>query len=183
MVRNFDRWPLLDGNVFAGHRGQVDGGPRRGHVERNAVLTRQDRHTVGADFVGGVAIGCNAVRAHDHSLNTPRLHQAGGHVVADYRGGNLVGHQLPRRQPRALQKRPRLIGINVNVFALLDRRADDAQRGSVTASRQSAGVAVGQHAAFFRQKRRAKFAHGLARGNVFLVHRVRFGQQFLLDLS
>ena len=45
--------------------GQVDGGPRRRHVEGDAVLPRQHGHRVGADLVGGVAVGGDAVGADD----------------------------------------------------------------------------------------------------------------------
>ena len=96
--------------------------------------------------------------------------------------GMLVGHQLPGRQPRALQKRPRLVGVNMNPLALLDRRANHAQRRPVPAGRQRAGVAVRQHAALVGQQRSAVGSHRLAGGNVCLVHRVRLGQQDSLDL-
>jgi hypothetical protein len=112
----------------------------------------------------------------------PFVHQAGGHVVAEHRGGNVVGHQLPCGQPRALQKGPRFVGEDVNALALLDGRADDAQSGSVAAGGQSPGVAMRQHAAFVGHQRRAESSHRLAGGNVFLVHRVRLGQDLFLDL-
>jgi hypothetical protein len=71
----------------------------------------------------------------------------------------------------------------MNLLALLDRRANDAQSGSVAAGGQCAGVAVRQDAALIGHKRRAKCAHRLAGGNVFGVHCVRFGQDFHLDLG
>ena len=141
------------GMRVAGGGGQIDGGPGRGDVERDAVLLGQNRHVVGADLVGGVAVGGDAVRAHDHGLDAPGAHEAGGHVVADHGGGDVVGHQFPGGEPRALQKGPRFVGVDVNALALLDGRADDAQRGSVAAGGQRAGVAVGQHAALVGQQR------------------------------
>jgi hypothetical protein len=147
---------LLDGDGVAGRRSQVDGRPRRSAVKRNAVLLGQDGHVVGADLVGEVAVGGDAVRAHDNGLDLAGAHQAGGHVVADDGGGNAVGHQLPRREPRALQKGPRLVGVDVDLFALLHGSADHAQRRAVAAGGQCAGVAVGQHAAFVRQQRAAE---------------------------
>ena len=152
----------------------------RGTVERDAVLFGQDGDVVGADLVGKVAVGGDAVRAYDDGLDAAGTHQAGGHVVADDGGGDAVGHQFPRGKARALQKRPRLVGVDVNALALFDRGADDAERGAVAASGQRAGVAVGEHAAFIRQQRAAECAHGLAGGDVFLVHGVGFGQESLL---
>jgi hypothetical protein len=42
--------------------------------------------------------------------------KAGGHVVADDGGGDAIGHQLPGRQPRTLQKRAGFVGVDANVF-------------------------------------------------------------------
>ena len=78
------------------------------------------------------------------------------------------------------KKGPRLVGVNMNLLALLHRRADHAQRRAIAARRQRSGVAVGQHAAFVRQQRAAKRAHRLAGRNVFVVHRVRLGENFFL---
>ncbi len=103
-------------------------------------------------------------------------HEAGGHVVADHGGRNAVGHQLPGGEARALQKGPRLIGEDVNVLALLDGRANHAQRRSVAAGGQRAGVAVGEHAAFLGHQLAAECSHGLAGGDVFVVHGVGFGE-------
>ena len=79
-----------------------------------------------------------------------------------------------------MQERPRFIGVDVNALALLDGGADDAESSPVTASGQSARIAVGQHAAFFGQQGSAVSAHGFARGDVFLVHCVGFGEKFSL---
>ena len=76
-----------------------------------------------------------------------------------------------------MQKRPRLVRVDVDALALLDRRADDAQRGPIAAGGESAGVAVGQYAAFVGQQGAAKRAHRLAGGDVFVVHGVRFGKE------
>ena len=53
-----------------------------------------DRHGVGSDLVGKVAVGGHAVAPHDSQVDLPLGHQAGGHVVGD-QGGGMSGSQLP----------------------------------------------------------------------------------------
>ena len=82
-----------------------------------------------------------------------------------------------------MQEGPRLVGVDMDALALLDGRANNAQSGSVAAGGQRAGVAVREDSAFPRQQRAAECAHGLAGGNIFLVHGVGFGQDFFLYLD
>ncbi len=64
-----------------------------------------------------------------------------------------------------------------------DCRANDAERGAVAAGGERAGVAVGEHAALVGQQRAAEGSHGLAGGDVFLVHGVGFGEKLLFDFG
>ncbi len=82
-----------------------------------------------------------------------------------------------------MQERTGLVGKDVNAFAVLHCRSDDAERGAVAAGSESAGVAVGQHAGFIRQQSAAEFAHRFACGNVFLIHCMGFGQESFFDLG
>src|ERR1039458_9765406 len=66
VVGDFPGWTFFDGDRVAGRSGEIDGGPWRGHVKRNAVLAREDGDVVRADFVCCVAVGCDAVRANNH---------------------------------------------------------------------------------------------------------------------
>ena len=50
----------------------VDGGPGSGAVERDAVLFGEDGDVVGADLVGDVAVGGDAVCADDDGLDLCR---------------------------------------------------------------------------------------------------------------
>ena len=59
--------PLLDRNRGPGRRGGIDRGARREHVERHAVRARGERQPVGADLVGEVAVGRDAVGPDDHA--------------------------------------------------------------------------------------------------------------------
>ena len=76
VVRDFDGGALLDGDRVAGRSGEVDGGPGRGHIERDAVLPGQDGDVVGADLVGGVTVGGDAVRAHNTAWMSRRMRLA-----------------------------------------------------------------------------------------------------------
>ncbi len=98
-------------------------------------------------------------------------------VVAD-----AVFHQLPRCQPRPLQKRASLIGIHVNLFPLLDRRANHPERRSISRRGQRPRVAVREHSARTRHQRRAMASHGLVRRDVFRVHALRFFNQLPFNL-
>ena len=52
--------------------------------------------------------------------------------------------QLPGRQPRALQVRPRLVDQHVHLAAGVVRGLDDAERGAVLAAGERPGVAMGE---------------------------------------
>ena len=169
-VRDLARGALLDGDLAAGRRLEVDRRHRRGDEERDVVRARVQRQAVGADLVGGVAVGGDAIGADDDRLDLSALHHVRGHVVGDERDVDAALVQLPRGQPRALQERARLVGEDVDAALLLVRGADDAERGAVAAGGQRAGVAVREHAAL-RQERRAVLADLEAHEHVHRVQR------------
>jgi sugar lactone lactonase YvrE len=148
VVRDFDRASFFDGNLVPSFGGAVDGGPGSGDVKGDAVLFGQNSDRVSADLVGHVAVGGDAVCAHDHGLDAALTHEAGGHVVAEDGGRNAVGHQLPGGEARALQEGTGFVGENVNLLTALDGSADHSQSCPVAAGGQGSGVAVGEHAAF-----------------------------------
>ena len=105
-----------------------------------------------------------------------------GHVVGDQRGRDAVLLQFPDRQPRALQKRARLIGKNIDLFAAFDGRANDAQSGAIPGRSQRARIAVREHCLAVGHQRRAVPADGLADGDIFLANQLGFFDQALADL-
>ena len=107
---------------------------------------RQHGHAVGADLVGRVAVGGDAVGARDDGLHPPLPHHLGGHAVADQRHVDPPLLQFPGGQPGALQQRPGFVGVDVERLARLGGGEEHGQRRAVVGSGQSAGVAVGQHA-------------------------------------
>ena len=104
---------LLDRDLRAVARRRVDRRARRGDVERDAVVRRSDGEPVGADLVRGVAVGRDPVGADDDAVDPPAAHQMRGRRVGDHRVRDAERLELPRRQPRALQQRPRLVDPDV----------------------------------------------------------------------
>ncbi len=75
-----------------------------------------------------------------------------------------------------MQKRPRFVGVHVNLLAALDSSANHSQRRSVAAGGQCARVAMRKDSALIRHQLRAICPHSLAGGDVFVVHGERIGQ-------
>ena len=101
----------------------------------------------------------------------PRRRAVDDHLVRD-----AFPRQLPRRQPRALQQRPRLVDEHADPLALPVRRLHHAQRASDAARRQRAGVAVRQHRRAIVDQRRAQLAAPHVGRDLLLVdaHGLRF---------
>ena len=60
---------LLDRDVIAVGRGEIDRRERRGDVERHVVRVRHHRHRVRADLVGDVAVRRDPVGADDDEVD------------------------------------------------------------------------------------------------------------------
>src|SRR5579872_2337425 len=89
------------------------------------------------------------------------------HVVGDYGGGDPVLLQFPGRKARALEKRPRLIGEDVDLLAGADGSANYAQSRAISRRSERARVAMRQHGLAIGYQRLAIAADGLADGDVF----------------
>jgi hypothetical protein len=68
------------------------------------------------------------------------------------------------------------------MLAALHCAADNAQRGSIAAGCQCAGIAVGKDSAFLRHQLCTVGSHGLAGSDVFVVHGLCVIQQSLAHL-
>ena len=163
--------------------GEVEGGPGGGDVEGDAVFFGEDGDAVGADLVGDVAVGGDAVGADDDGLDAALAHEVGGHVVAEDGGGDVVLHELPGGEARALEEGAGLVGEDVDLVAALDGGADDAEGGAVAAGGECSGVAVGEDCAFFGKEGCAVGTHLFAGGDVFVVHAAGFGDDGGFDLG
>jgi hypothetical protein len=69
---------LLDGDVIAAGAAHVDGGQGRRDVERDLVFLGEDRHGVGADLVGHVSVGRDAVGSDDDQIDLAPAHELPG---------------------------------------------------------------------------------------------------------
>ncbi len=134
----------------------VDGVEGSGDVEGDAVLFGEDGDGVGADLVGGVAVGGDAVCADDDGGDAALRHEVAGHVVADEGGGDVVFEQLPGGEACALVEGAGLVGEDVDLFAGFDGGADDAEGGAVAAGGERSGVAVGEDCALLGRREAPK---------------------------
>ncbi len=139
------RIAFLDRNCGAIREVEVDGGGGREDIERNVVMTGGDGDAIGADFVGGIAIGRNAVGADENGLNFTFQHDPGGHVIADEGNGDAGLFQFPRGKACALEERAGFIGEDVQGPTLFMGEVDGSEGGSVEAGGQAAGVTMGQN--------------------------------------
>ncbi len=181
-MRDLARLALLDRNVIAVGRRQIDRRERRRHVERHAVRLRHHRDGVRADLVRDVAVRGDAIGADHDEIHVAAAHQRTGHAVGDDGRRHAVAHQLPRGEPRALQERPRLVGKHLGHLALLGGRANHAERGAVSSGRERARVAVGQNPRVRGHDSGAELPHRPAARDVLVVNGLRLAFEARLQL-
>ena len=126
-VGDFCRCALFDWDEISVCSGEVEGGPGRGYVERDAVFFGEDGYAVGADLVRDVAVGGDTVGSDDDGLNTALAHERGGHVVAEDCGRDVVLHEFPSGEAGSLKEGAGLVGEDVDLVAALDGGANDAE--------------------------------------------------------
>ena len=131
------------------------------------------RETIRPDLVRGVAVGGDPVCARDDAVDLAAAHQVRGGRVGDHRVRDAELLELPGRQPRALQQRPRLVDPDVREQAVLPRRAQRADRRAVAAGREAARVAVRQGLRAGPEERGGVGTHAPAAIDLGLVQRAR----------
>src|SRR6266702_4287531 len=178
---DFGGGALFDGDVLAVGDRKIEGGDGRGDVERNVVFLGEDGDLVGADLVGGVAVGRDAVGAGDDGSNLSGLEEVTDHVVGDERKRNATFVELPGREARALKIGSSFRNKDVQLSALLEGDADNAERRADAARGERAGVALGHDLAFTRHEFRAEAADGFVGGALFEMDLLRFFDHALLD--
>jgi hypothetical protein len=90
---------------------------------------------------------------------------------------NALAGQLPRREPRALEHRPRLVHPDEGLPSRLDGASHDAERGAVAGRREPAGVAVREDPRPDRDQLRAVGAQAPVRRDVLLEDGLRLADQ------
>jgi len=108
------------------------------------VLLCEDRKRVGADLVGRVPVGGDAVGPDDDEVDLALGHEEARHAVRDERCRDAVVDKLPAGETRPLEDGTRLVDEDVEPLALLARRPDHAQGRPVAGRGQGARVAVGE---------------------------------------
>ena len=128
-----------------GHR-QVDGRPRRRDHERDPGVGAGERDPEGADLVGGVAVGGDPVGADDGEVDEPAQDRRGRRAVGLDDVRDAVGGQLEGGEPRALEQRPGLVGVDELDAVAGVQLTDDAEARPPRRGREGAGVAVREDA-------------------------------------
>src|SRR6202000_3358534 len=103
-----------------------------------------------------------------------RLQKVSDHVVGDKREWDAAFVEFPCSQARSLKVRARFWTKNVQLFALLDRDAKDAERCADARRCERAGVALGHHAAFAWHEFGAKPPHSFIRRFLLQMNLLRF---------
>src|SRR6266487_2611434 len=178
---DFGGGALFDGDVLAVGDGKIEGGDGRGDVEGNVVLLGEDSDLVSADFVGGVAVGRDAVGAGDDGSDLSGLEEVTNHVVGDERKRNAALVELPGGEARTLKIRASFRNKDVQLSALLEGDTDNAEGRADAACGERAGVALGHDLAFTRHEFRAVAADGFVGGALFEMDLLRFFDHALLD--
>ncbi len=144
-LEELGRVPLLDRDRRPVRRLEVDRAQRRADVERHPVTGREGRQRVRPDLVGRVAVGRDPVGADEDRVDRAGCQQRTGRPVGDERVRHAGLLELPGGQPGALEERPRLVDVDVDLPAGVNGRLDDPERGAELAAGERAGVAVGEH--------------------------------------
>ncbi len=130
---------------------------------------------VGPDL-GEDGVLCDPVGADYHLVDLPLAHDHPGHAVADEGDGNVVFRELPGGEPRPLMERPRLAGVDADLFALGNGRPDDPQSRPPIDAGEPPGVAVGEDDVPVFQQAGSDFAEGFVDRNVLPGYQFRLRQ-------
>src|SRR5690606_5251379 len=85
---DFVRVAIFDRDFGAGFQGHVYGGPGGGNVKGDVMIPGKDGDAVGSDFIGGIAVGCDAIGSDHDLLYGTGGHYTAGHVIAYQSGGD-----------------------------------------------------------------------------------------------
>ena len=169
--------PFFDGDVVAVGQAQVYGAGGRDTIDRNTVFSGDDGQFIGADLVGDVTVGGDAVCAEDDYVHFAGAHQVTGGIVGNQVHGDLGVHEFPGGEARPLQTRTGLIHPNVDRLPLFLTGEDDAQRRAKIDSGQRAGVAMMEQVRPIGDDGGTVKAHAPVDGHVFVGQGLGFGQE------
>ena len=176
-VGNFGGGPFLNGDFRPGGQGQVHGAGGGGHIKGQLIFPSQHGQGVGADFIGGIPIGGDAVGPGNDAADVAALHQQAGGGIHNQRRRDAQLLKLPSGQPRSLQKGTGFGVEHLKPPAGFPRGPDDAQGRAIGRGRQGPGVAMGQHGPALRQQGFAQVAHPPVDVLVLLLNQAGLGFQ------
>src|SRR5512143_1023027 len=103
------------------------------------MLLAKNCEAVSADLVSDITIFRNSVGAYDSQVDHVMEHEVTGHIVGNERARDLLLHEFPRGQSRALEHGTGLVNIYVDLFPGFNRGPHYAFRSSVSGSGNGAG--------------------------------------------
>ncbi len=127
------------------------------------MFLAEHREAIGADLVRHVAVPGDAVRADNGEVDHIVVHEIAGHVVRDQRAGDLLLHELPRGQTRALEHRTGLVDVDVDLFPFFHCGTHHAFGGPVACRGDRTGIAVRDDIVVVGHEYRAVDANPLVR--------------------
>ena len=182
-VGDFFRGALFDVDVGAGGGVHVDGGGGGADVEGNAVVFGEDGNPRGADFVGDVAIGSDAVAADEDGVDPAVFHDGGCHVVTDEGDVHAGSTELIGGEARSLQEGARFVGKDFEVVAFFVSEVHDGGRGAVLCGGELSCVAMGEEPVAWLYEGECVLAYFFADINVLLLDAQGFVTQEVADLG
>ncbi len=154
---------------------------RRHDHQPHAVILGRHGQTVGADLVGGIPIGGDAIGTDDDPVHQPALHERGRGRIDDELKRDLLALQFPGGQTRPLQPGPGLADPHLLQPARAPGAADYPKRCTPATGGQGSCIAMGQDPTGIVEQSRARFPHSPIGLRVFGVQAPCFGQQRVLQ--
>src|SRR5690348_10833494 len=127
-MRHFFLRAFFDRDVLARGNCEVERGDGRGDEKRHAVFAGENGDSVGADFVGGVAVASDAVGSDDYCANSAGLHKVTYHIVRDELERDAFFAELPGGEARSLQIGTSFRYKNFELATGFDGDADYSER-------------------------------------------------------
>lgn len=95
------------------------------------MVVGENSEHVGADFVGGIAVGGDSVSSGDNKVDFSGMHEGGGSRIGDAVEGDLVVEEFVGGEAETLLAWSGFARVDVFDFALLVGSTDDSECGSV----------------------------------------------------
>ena len=139
---DFPGFPLFDRDVFTTLSGKVNGAGGSDAVEGDGMGAGSQGQVEGANLVGDIAIGGDAVTTDGDQVDPFGSHDVSRGTIDDQGKGDAELLEFPGSEAGALQAGPGFIDVDENLAAGLVGSANDPESSAVIDSCQGAGVAM-----------------------------------------